>query len=117
MLPQNVRDKAKMLGDEPAWNARDARLIVLALALDGNAVVKVEFWREHQGQSEWVSTSDYLPATYDGQPMAKAYWCAIKAGEFIQAHRQKASALFKLTWVTRLSLHSCVRLLTDIYQP
>ena len=105
-LPENIRDKAQLFGDELAWTASDAKVAVLWLASDGCAVVGVELWRERDGHPLWIATSDYSPSPYDAITSEKVAWCARKADEFIQTHCWESGALFNLTWLEPVRLET-----------
>jgi len=96
-LPQNLRSKATILSDEPAWPKTTAREVISYLASHGYAVIAVEIWQQENDIPRVVGWSEYEIANNEGW---KKYVeiNALKALEILEKATDERD-LINLTWI------------------
>ncbi|MFN2533030.1 MAG: hypothetical protein ABR555_17230 [Pyrinomonadaceae bacterium] len=99
ILPEELRAKAIILANEPAWAKESAREVITFLANNGYAVLRVEWWAKEGSRLRVLGWSDYNTGVMED-------W-----DEYVRLNAEDAmytvdqtpggNELFNLTWADR----------------
>ncbi|MCO6509303.1 MAG: hypothetical protein J5I65_00760 [Aridibacter famidurans] len=97
-LPQNIRSKATILSNEPAWSKATAIDVISYLESHGLAVIAVEIWHQENDVPRVVGWSEYEIVEYEGW---KEYVekNALNALDIVEKGADDRE-LYNLTWIS-----------------